>query len=397
MPQDDRSTIPVTASEDRVRKPSLLYVSHLPRRPSGGGMLAVSFRIAAQLDRYFHLQDVGPIVPQVSKPQALLSKIRRKVFRIPGKFYQFSANTLAATADRVHQLIGKEPDAVFFRSVTRWIHCRPQVPYFVHTDVVFHTFFHNTFDPSDFVTSDLQRIWAAERAFLEGAAAVFFESEWGLHKARKAYGLSGENMFALSNGGAIDPPASDIRDNARPRRILTIAKHFRQKGGDLVLDAFLALKRRFPELEWSIIGGEPEGNWREIPGISYEGFLRPDHSSELQRFRDLLANAFLLIHPTREDTNPLVLIEAAYFGCPCVSVRDFAIPELVIDGETGLLLDRPITADSLVRSVEQLITNQSRYLEMRRIARERAVARFDWNSTGAELAGHIHRCLAKGK
>jgi glycosyltransferase involved in cell wall biosynthesis len=357
-------------------------------------MLAVSFRIAQELDRYFDMHDAGPIVPRVSRTDALLSKMRRKVFRLPGAFYPFSARTLQATACQIERLTDKDTDAVFFRSSTRWIHCRPTVPYFVHTDVVFHTFFDNTFDPTHFRTSDLQRIWAAECEFLEGAAAVFFESEWGLQKACDAYGLSGENMFALRNGGVIDPPENDVWDASRPRRILTIAKHFRQKGGDLVLDAFLALKRRFPDLEWSIIGGEPEGNWREVSGISYEGFLRPDNPEDLARFRDLLAAGFLLLHPTREDTNPLVLVEAAYFGCPSVSVRDFAIPELVIDGETGILVDRPVTPESLICSVEQLIENPSQYLDMRRRARGRAIARFDWNGIGEEMAGHINRCLA---
>ncbi len=358
-------------------------------------MLAVSFRIAQELDRYFDLHDAGPIVPRVHTTDALLSKIRRKVFRVPGAFYPFSARTLQGTARQIERLIDEGTDAVFFRSSTRWIHCRPTVPYFVHTDVVFHTFFHNTFDPTHFSTSDLQRIWTSEREFLEGAAAVFFESEWGLQKALDAYGLSGQNMFALRNGGVIDPPANDAWVATRPRRILTIAKYFRQKGGDLVLDAFLALKQRFPDLEWSIIGGEPDIGWREVPGISYEGFLRPDNPEELTRFRDLLANAFLLIHPTREDTNPLVLVEAAYFGCPCISVRDFAIPELVIDGQTGILVDRPVTLDSLVRAVEQLINDRALYLTMRHRARERAVARFDWNRIGEEMAGHINRCLAR--
>ncbi|MFO1000117.1 MAG: glycosyltransferase family 4 protein [Planctomycetaceae bacterium] len=396
-PQKNLPTIPATESKYSTPKSRLLYVSHLPRRPSGGGVLAVSFRIAQELDRCFDLHDVGPIVPRVRRTDTVLSKMRRKVFRVPGAFYPFSAGTLQSTAHQIEGLVDKDTDAVFFRSSTRWIHCRPTVPYFVHTDVVFHTFFHNTFDPTDFITSDLRRIWATESAFLEGAAAVFFESEWGLQKARDAYGISGQNMFALRNGGGIDPPANDVWDSSRPHRILTIAKHFRQKGGDLVLDAFLELKRRFPDLEWSIIGGEPEGNWREIPGVSYEGFLRPDNPEELAKFRDLLANAFLLIHPTREDTNPLVLVEAAYFGCPCVSVNDFAIPELVIDRQTGILVDRPVTAGSVVHAIEHMIEHPIEYLDMRRSSRKRAVAKFDWNAIGAEMAGHINRCLARDK
>ena len=350
-PQKHHPTIPATESKYGTRKAKLLYVSHLPRRPSGGGMLAVSFRIAQQLDRYFDLQDIGPIVPHVSVMDALLSKIRRKVIHVPGRFYQFSANTLAATARHVEQLIGADRDGVFFRSSTRWIHCRPTVPYFVHTDVVFHTFFGNTFDPTDFITSDLQRIWAAERAFLEGAAAVFFESEWGLQKAREAYQLSGNHYVALRNGGGIEPPGCDVWAGGS-LRLVSIAKHFKQKGGDIVLEAFRMLKPR-----------------------------------------EILTDSFLLVHPTREDTNPLVLIEAAYFGCPSVSVDDFAIPELVVDGETGLLLKRPVTGESVANAIEKLILERNLYLDLRRKARERAVQEFQWDAIGEGMANHICRSL----
>jgi glycosyltransferase involved in cell wall biosynthesis len=393
-PQKHRPTIPSIESDYGKRKAKLLYVSHLPRRPSGGGMLAVSFRIAQQLDHYFDLQDIGPIVPHVSVMDALLSKIRRKVFDVPGRFYQFSANTLAATARQIEEHIGDETDAVFFRSLTRWIDCRPTVPYYVHTDVVFHTFFHNTFDPTDFSTSDLQRIWDEERKFLEGAAAVFFESEWGLQKARSAYQLTGNNFIALRNGGGIEPPDCDAWDG-HSLRLVSIAKHFQQKGGDIVLEAFRMLKPRYPELQWHIIGGPPEGDLEGIDGIHYEGFLRTDVPAELIRFREMLANAFLLVHPTREDTNPLVLIEAAYFGCPSVSVDDFAIPELVVNGETGVLLKRPITGESLADAIENLILERNLYLDLRRKARVRAVQQFQWDAIGDEMASHIRRCLVQ--
>ncbi len=393
-PQENRLTVTATESAYGTRKSRLLYVSHLPRRPSGGGVLAVSFRIAQELDRYFDLHDVGPIIPRVRRTDALISKMRRKVFRLPGAFFPFSAGTLQDTARQIERLIDKDTDGVFFRSATRWIHCRPTVPYFVHTDVVFHTFFHNTFDPKDFVPSDLQRIWAAEREFLEGAAAVFFESEWGLQKARSAYQLIGNNFVALRNGGGVEPPVSDAWSGSS-LRLVSIAKHFKQKGGDIVLEAFRMLKPRHPELEWHIIGGPPEGDCESIDGIHYEGFLRTDVPAELVRFREILTDSFLLVHPTREDTNPLVLIEAAYFGCPSVSVDDFAIPELVVNGETGLLLKRPVTGESIANAIEKLILERNLYLDLRRKARERAVQQFQWDAIGDGMANHIRRCLAR--
>lgn len=90
------------------------------------------------------------------------------------------------------------------------------------------------------------------------------------------------------------------------------------------------------------------------------------------------------MHPTREDTNPLVLIEAAYFGCPSVTVNDFAIPELVVDGETGVLLPRPVTPELLASSIERLLATETQYLAMRRKARQRSMKRFQWDSIGNE-------------
>ena len=357
-------------------------------------MQAVSFKIAEQLDRHFNLHDIGPITPRVNKIDALWSKLHRRIFHVRGNFHQFSVKTLEATANQLEGLVDCHTDAIFFRSVTRWIMCRPAVPYFVHTDVAFHTFFHNTFAPSEFRASDLERIWDEERRFLEGASAVFFESDWGLQKARSAYQLTGDHYIALKNGGGIDPPAQDIWDGTS-LRLISIAKHFKQKGGDITLEAFKILKPQYPQLQWHIIGGPPEGDGDTIDGLHYEGFLHTDIPAELVRFRNLLAGAFLLVHPTREDTNPLVLVEAAYFGCPSISVNDFAIPELVSNTETGILLERPVTAAAIANAIEALIVDRDRYAKMRQKARQRAVQQFQWNAIGDEMATSIDLALTQ--
>ena len=196
--------------------------------------------------------------------------------------------------------------------------------------------------------------------------------------------------MAVGNGGGIAPPSKDAWDG-KSLNLLTIAKHFRQKGGDLVLDAFQKLKKQFPELSWHIVGGEPDFDWQSSPDIHYEGFLRPDDAEDLARFRRIMENAFLLIHPTREDTNPLVLTEAAYFGCPSLSVRDFAITELVLNGETGVLLDRPLTSAKIAESIARLIEDRRQYLKMRRSARDYSTNRFSWDSIGDVMATEIQK------
>jgi glycosyltransferase involved in cell wall biosynthesis len=253
--------------------------------------------------------------------------------------------------------------------------------------MAFHTFFQNTFLETDFHDDDLNRIFELEAQFLNNAKAVFFESEWGLKKACDAYSLEGHNFFVTSNGGVLTPPAEDNWDG-NSLKLITIAKNFYQKGGDIVFDAFRILKPKYPKLEWHIIGGKPNVTTEGIEGIHYEGFLRPTIATELDRFTSLLKNAFLLIHPTREDSNPLVLIEAAYFGCPSISVRDFAIPELVVDGKTGFLLDRPISATEVAESIERVILSPT-YHQLRAETRRYSTSKFSWSNSGQFIAQKI--------
>lgn len=372
---------------------NLAYISSLKQQASGGGSYAVNWHAYDQLSRAFRLDYVGPLEPEVPVWEEWNSKLRRKLFKVPGRFSFFSETVLHRTAKTLDRLMPGKVDGVFYRSATPWCHHHPACPYFVYLDVVFHTFFHNTFRPGDFIADDLERIWKQEAVFLEGAAAVFFESRWGMERAIEVYQLNGDHYHALGRGGVIAPPERDGWDGEL--RLVTMAMKFRQKGGDLVLEVFRRLKPRYPELSWHIIGGAPEGDWEGIDGIHYEGVLRPDFADERTKIEQLLTGAFLLLHPTREDTSPLVLTEAAYFGCPSISVRHFAIPELVIDGQTGVLIDFPATADQLEQALVRLLEDRQLYLGMREQARHHAMRESSWDSIGTRMSEIMHRHLSE--
>jgi glycosyltransferase involved in cell wall biosynthesis len=313
------------------------------------------------------------------------------VLRLPGDFSYFSSSTLDKNARAASALLRDDVDGVVFRSAARWGRVKVDVPYYVYLDAVFHTFFYNTFDPRQFHRADIDRIFEEEARFLENAAAVFFESQWGMQKAREAYSLRGQHYLAAGRGGVIDPPSADTWDG-RSLSLVTIAMNFEQKGGPAVLSAYRRMKEQYPALVWHIIGGKPSGEWSDVPGITYEGELRPDVPRDRQRLEAILANAFLLVHPTREDTSPLVITEAAYFGCPAVSTNAFAIPELVTHGVTGLLMNSG-SPEEIVRAVSELIQNKVRYRDMRRNARQHALLRSTWDSVGARMCDHIESTL----
>jgi glycosyltransferase involved in cell wall biosynthesis len=371
----------------------ITYITDLENKPGGGGSYAVNWHIQDQLQNHFDLFSPRPIVPAISYAERLTSQIQRYIFKKPSNFFYFSPSTLNGNAKKAASHFGKGIDAVFFRSATRWCHCAPPVPYFVYLDIVFHTFFENTFDKKNFLASDLNRIYQAEANFLENASAVFFESDWGLCKAREAYSLKGDHYLVAGRGGVLEPPERD-EWTSECLILVSIAMNFEQKGGDIILTAFKDLKKSHPALRWHIIGGQPTGDWKAVDGIVYEGLLNPDDQTDLARYRSLLSQAFLLMHPTREDATPLVLTEAAYFGCPSVSVNRFAIPELVIDGKTGILLDYPAKPEQLLEAVKSLIEAPEIYRQMRHAAFEFSRSQFDWHGIGHRMAETINSKLA---
>jgi glycosyltransferase involved in cell wall biosynthesis len=373
----------------------LAYITDLASTPNGGGSYAVNWHVQVQLRKHFELYTPRPLTPRVSPRERFLSRAQRYLLKRPGKFFYFSPSTLDDNARRASSCFRGDVDGVFFRSATRWCHCRPKVPYFVYLDAVFHTFFENTFNPKDFQKEDLQRIFRAEARFLEGASAVFFESAWGLQKAREAreaYGLKGDHYFVAHRGGVIEPPG-EVLWSDDPPFLLSVAMNFEQKGGDIILEAFKRLKEVFPDLRWHIVGGRPTGDWKSVDGIVYEGVLNPDEPGDKVRFRQLLSKAFLLVHPTREDTSPLVITDAAYFGCPTISVNRFAIPELIRHGETGMLVNWPIKADDLAEGIRNLINSSDLYRRLRRGAFQHSRTHFSWAAIGDEIARRIEEVL----
>ena len=367
--------------------PRIAYVTDLDLTPAGGGAYVVNWHAYHELSACFKTSYDGPIVPRQRLFEKFESKIRRHVLNRPGRFTYFSPATLNDNARRVKTRISTDSDAIVFRSGARWCRVTSEVPYYVYLDAVFQTFFENTFDPRAFFRADIERIYDEEARFLEAASGVFFESQWGMLKARESYSLRGSHYQVVGRGGAIAPPDHD-EWNGTSHSLVTVAMNFTQKGGDLVAHAYHSLRRRYPSLTWHIIGGAPDFDWATVEGVTYEGVLDPSKPEENARMRTVLRNAFLLLHPTREDTSPLVITEAAYFGCPSVSVNAFAIPELVLNGVTGILINTP-SGVAITNAVAELMDNEQRYRDMRRNARDHALARSRWGSVGARMCDAI--------
>lgn len=91
---------------------------------------------------------------------------------------------------------------------------------------------------------------------------------------------------------------------------------------------------------------------------------------------DAMAGLDFNVSAFRREGCALNVIESLAVGTPFIGYRSGSYPELVRDGETGLLADTP---DEFVSHIARLVADPLRYAAMRDNARQDANARFDVN------------------
>jgi len=94
----------------------------------------------------------------------------------------------------------------------------------------------------------------------------------------------------------------------------------------------------------------------------------------------LLAACDLLALPSQVDTFGIVLLEAWLHGKPVVGADAGGIPELVREGETGLLVPFD-EADSLARAIRRLIRDPALAAQLGAAGRSRTLQEYTWEHT----------------
>ncbi len=371
-----------------VNKVKINFITSESRERTSGGWSGLSFNIFSHLEarRELQINYVGPIYPPVSRLAKLVSKTCR-VLGGKGRFFAFSEGRLQRVRRQVET--ARIPvDYDFFLGVTPWVRCRFAPPYGAYLDACFRTYFENNLPTREFSATDIRRIESAEKAWLEDARPIFWASAWSRDQAVRHYGLASGNHEVVGIGGNLEVPAADTYTSGAG--FIFIAQNFALKGGPIACTALQTVRRKYPEATLTILGQEPPAEWLRLPGIHYAGYFRKSVPAELARFRALLAESFCLLHPTQSDMVPQVIIETAYFGAPAIAPKRFAIPELIRDRQTGVLVEAGFTAADFAREMLWLLDDAARYREIRRAARDHSTTRF----TFASVTRKIVTCVA---
>jgi len=153
------------------------------------------------------------------------------------------------------------------------------------------------------------------------------------------YGLD-----ALPGAWGENPPDDVPADS---RLLLAVSRLTQQKGVDVAIRALTELPA---DTVLVVLGDGPErGSLEQLArelGVPQRVFLQgrvPDVAAWLRRAR-------VFVHPARWEGFGLGVLEAMLAGLPVVASNVSSLPELVADGETGLLVP-PNDATALARSI----------------------------------------------
>ena len=238
----------------------------------------------------------------------------------------------------------------------------------------------------------------ADVAILNGAALRIANSAYTAARVREANPGIGEiEVCPLALAEASVNGGGPTRAASRPPTALIVGRMAaaeRYKGHDELIDAWPRVVAAVPDARLVIVGDgddrarlqQKATRGRASAAIQFTGFLDAD------ALEQMYATATVFAMPSRGEGFGLVYLEAMAHAMPCIGSVHDAAREVVVHGETGLLVDPADTA-SLTSALILLLRDPMLAARYGRAGHARVTAQFGFARFERQMLGHLHRAL----
>jgi glycogen(starch) synthase len=226
--------------------------------------------------------------------------------------------------------------------------------------------------------SQIERGTVTER-LLRRADWVTAVSSVVLDQARRiAPEITGRSQLVYNGVREPARPPKPLRTD--PPRLLCQGRLIRGKGFDIALHAFQKIAAQVPATRLTVIGDGVERQALERQAAEMSLYAAVDFRGWLPRqlVSEAMDAASVVLIPSRREGLCLVAIEAALMKRPVIATRTGGLPEVVVDGETGILIERE-DSDALTAAITFLLDHPERAREMGKAARRHVLERFSWD------------------
>ena len=230
--------------------------------------------------------------------------------------------------------------------------------------------------PTRFTPRVLGLTQAFERRVYDAATLVLANSEWAAASLREDYGVRPERIRIVPAGISAPAAGDGAAFPSDLPRVTFIGRTLERKGGNLLL----AVHREHFAGRCVLTLVTPE-RVAPQPGVEVLNDVRPGDP----RLAAVLRASRMLAFPSEIDMFPNVVLEAMAAGIPVVAGRAGAMPEMIGDGEAGILVE-PRDARSVRDAIETLLDDEARAARLGAAARRRFEELFDVRVTAARFA-----------
>ena len=176
--------------------------------------------------------------------------------------------------------------------------------------------------------------------------------------------------------------------------VLYVGRVIPRKGVDVLLQAMRLVQRRHPGTHLLVAGGD----WRRKKSSfarhlahlagSLDGRVHPLGPVRHDRLPGVYAAADCLVCPSQlPEALGLVNLEAMSSGLPVAASDAWGIPEVVKDGDTGLLVKRFTSPRAFAEAVHKLLADPEKARQFGLSGRRLVDSYFNWSRSGTQVEG----------
>lgn len=197
------------------------------------------------------------------------------------------------------------------------------------------------------------------------------------------------NITVITNAidtSVFDGGGSSANDGAV--KLLFVGAIGKLKGERDLIRALAILRKSKPNIKVSILGYGAESLQDYCDELGVSEFIEFLGAVSMQDRIGFFHDADIFILPTFAEAMPMSVIEAMAAGLPVVTTPVGGIPELIEDGETGLLFP-PGDVETLAEKIEFLLNDKDARINIGEKARKKAREQMDFQVYTEKLRAHL--------
>ena len=262
----------------------------------------------------------------------------------------------------------------------------PGLPHFVYTD---HTNLANLLYPIQDRNKVYSKAWLRlEQEIYEKAHHVFTRSTNISDSIVEQYGRDAQAITCVYAGNNMPSDSAVALENGgyTNKNILFVGIDWERKGGPELVDAFRQVLTVHPDAQLTIVGCNPKV---DVPNCQVIGRIP---LSDVKKYY-LRASIFCL--PTKLEPFGIAFIEAFSHKLPIVATPIGAIPDFIISGKNGYLVE-PGASVELATALIQLLDDPIKCRQFGEQGYKLVQENYTWDKVGVRLRQTIMATLRPG-